>query len=128
MIKTSKCICFFKHNNNEISKIYYVVVLSDRTRNIITLIKFEAKTCHWRMYPQRKINEPNRKLKSSIKLKNTKAPFPIVADMFAQKRLCRITVKVIKNLYTDIETARCDTYFFFFCNNFNYISDLCIYT
>lgn len=44
------------------------------------------------------INEADRKLKSSIKLKNTKAPFPIVADMFAQKRLCPITVKVIKSL------------------------------
>lgn len=43
------------------------------------------------------ISGPNRKLKSSIKPKNTKAPFSIVADMFAQKRLCRITVKVIKN-------------------------------
>lgn len=49
-----------------------------------------------------KINEADRKLKSSIKLKNTKAPFPIVADMFAQKRLCRITVKVLKNVGTRV--------------------------
>jgi hypothetical protein len=60
------------------------------------------------LQPPHEINEPNRKLKSSIKLKNTKAPFPIVADMFAQKRLCRITVKVIKNSYRKMNLAGSD--------------------
>lgn len=36
--------------------------------------------------------------------KKYKSPVPIVADMFAQKRLCRITVKVIKNVFMDVNS------------------------